>query len=209
MIQLAIVVEGDTEEEFVSRILADYLIARGIGATPFPLRGNVTVERIASEMALHSSKYDCVTSLVDYYGFAKRNNATINHLERQINSMTNRQMQSRFQRNRPRKRVFAYVQQYEFEGLLFADVSGFQDILEVSSHCLDELVAIRSNVATPEDINDGRETAPSRRIVSLMPNYNKRVHGPLLAERVGLSMIRSECPRFDKWLNSLEALPTL
>ena len=48
MIRLAISVEGQTEEEFVKRMLADYLWSRGVIPQPILLGGSggdVTVER--------------------------------------------------------------------------------------------------------------------------------------------------------------------
>jgi choline-sulfatase len=51
MIRLAIVVEGETEEEFVKSVLAPHLRTREVEATPHLIGGNVTVERLASEMA--------------------------------------------------------------------------------------------------------------------------------------------------------------
>ena len=39
-----------------------------------------------------------------------------------------------------------------------------------------------------------------------MPTYQKRVDGPYLAKKLGLSVIRSECPRFGKWIDRLESL---
>ena len=46
MIRLAIVVEGETEEEFVKSLLAPHLRTRAVAATPHLLGGNVTVERL-------------------------------------------------------------------------------------------------------------------------------------------------------------------
>ena len=58
MIRLAIVVEGETEEEFVKSVLAPHLQTREVEATPHLIGGNVTVERPASEMANLFWSYD-------------------------------------------------------------------------------------------------------------------------------------------------------
>ena len=65
MIRLAISVEGRTEEEFVNKVLAGHLRARGVEPKPVLLNGNVTIERLASDMARLLWSFDCVTSLVD------------------------------------------------------------------------------------------------------------------------------------------------
>ena len=50
------------------------------------------------------------------------------------------------------------------------------------------------------------ETAPSKRITQILPHYNKVVHGPQIAQTVGLPTIRRECPRFSAWVTRLESL---
>ena len=101
-----------------------------------------------------------------------------------------------------------YVQQYEFEGLLFSDVSAFARVsdIEIAQESLDELRKTRSQFLTPEDINDSRDTAPSRRIKNVIPRYRKAKYGPLLAEEIGLETIRAECPRFNDWVARMESL---
>lgn len=74
---------------------------------------------------------------------------------------------------------------------------------------LTELAAIRSEFPTPEDINDDPATAPSKRIGRLIPHYRKRLHGPLIADEIGVDTIRNECARFDVWLRRLESLGEL
>ncbi|MFC4158431.1 DUF4276 family protein [Chitinimonas lacunae] len=39
-----------------------------------------------------------------------------------------------------------------------------------------------------------------------MPNYQKTVHGPLIACDIGLDAIRRACPHFNGWLQAMEAL---
>lgn len=59
----------------------------------------------------------------------------------------------------------------------------------------------------PEAINDSEQTAPSKRLDAIFGGrYSKTEHGPLIAETIGLAVIRARCPRFDRWLRTLEAL---
>ena len=95
---------------------------------------------------------------------------------------------------------------YEFEGLLFSDVDVFATQIDFPRDSVAALRAVRERFTTPEDINDNYETAPSRRIASVIPRYDKRLHGPILAEGIGLDRIRTECPRFDAWVRRLESL---
>ncbi|MHB1654173.1 MAG: DUF4276 family protein [Desulfitobacteriaceae bacterium] len=65
-----------------------------------------------------------------------------------------------------------------------------------------------ANFSSPEHINEGFVTAPSKRIGSLIPEYldSKRIAGPLVAKEIGLEKIRQKCRHFNDWLRSLEAL---
>ena len=147
--------------------------------------------------------YDFVTSLVDFYGFKEKGNATSDALEQLINQAVG----CRIGRYWDESRVFAYVQRHEFEALLFSDVSCFGVVIgNIPGSTLAALQAVRGRFATPEDINDSAETAPSKRIARLIPHYNKRVHGPDVAMETGLDIIRKECVRFNEWLTRLELL---
>ena len=203
MIRLAIWVEGLTEMEFVKNVLVDHLRTKMVEAQPFDIGGDVTVAKLASDMARLQWDFDFVTSLVDFYGFRDEENLTRCELERHVDEDVDR----RINRSWNQTRVFSYVQRYEFEGLLFSDVSAFEGLIDVPVDSVKALHDIRTRFYTPEDINDDKDTAPSKRIKSLIPSYNKVVDGSLLAMEMGLNKIRAECPRFNAWVTRLENLP--
>lgn len=204
MIRLAVSVEGETEEEFVKASLAPHLRSNDVYATPVligrarrPIRGggNVSIDRLVQEMRHLSKSFDAVTSLVDFYGFRGKGSKSPNEL---VEALRNRISQF------DETSVFPYVQPHEFEGLLFSNVEAFGKVLPDAP--VDELKSIRSAFDTPEEINDHPEAAPSKRIKALIPRYRKTLHGPLLAREIGLGTMRRECPLFDAWLETLEAL---
>ena len=209
MIRLAISVEGQTEEEFSKDILTTHLRAHGIEMQPILLGrarghgaggGNVSVGRLASEMVYLYRSFDVVTSLVDFYGFKDKRDKTAEELE----ALVRGQVQQKIGWNQ--NRVLPYVQEHEFEGLLFSDVDAFSTLVDAPFESVDLLRNIRAGFETPEDINGNKPTAPSRRIKEVFPHYRKRLHGPLVAMEVGLESIRAECPRFNEWITSLESL---
>ena len=115
MIRLAISVEGQTEEEFVNTVLVDHLRPKGVEPQPILLGGSggdVTVERLARDMARLYWDFDFVTSLVDFYGFRGKGSATVDELEKIIDEKVN----DHVRRSWDQSRVFSYVQQHEFEG---------------------------------------------------------------------------------------------
>jgi hypothetical protein len=67
---------------------------------------------------------------------------------------------------------------------------------------LERVVRLESS---PELVNDGVDTAPSKRIKKAYPQYEKTLHGPLAIIDAGIDTIRSTCPHADGWLRELEA----
>ncbi|MDD9979802.1 MAG: DUF4276 family protein [Gammaproteobacteria bacterium] len=206
MIRLAISVEGKTEEVFVKVVLAEHLRAKGVEPQPVLIGtgGNISVERLTSDMATLYWNFDAVTSLVDFYGFRDKADRSVECLERDLLEKVRARIR---RREWDETKVFPYVQRHEFEGLLFSDVNAFTSVMDVPEESIAGLCRIRSQFQTPEDIDDGAETAPSKRIARTISMYRKALHGPLIAETIGLDAIREECPRFNQWVERLESLP--
>ena len=97
---------------------------------------------------------------------------------------------------------------YEFEALLFSGVSPFGELRNAPDGVVAALRTVRDRFETPEDIDDGRETAPSKRIRAVMPRFDKARQGHTVAGNIGLAKTRAECPRFDAWVRRLDALGT-
>lgn len=206
MKRAAIVVEGDTEEEFIKQVLAPHLIDRGVVADAMKPRsqgGNISADRLARTMAKLSWNFDAVTTLVDFYGFkGKQPGETATDLEERINLGVS-QCSPRSIDTVPQ---FAYVQRHEFEALLYSHPAAFNIIPGLSPNTVHALEQIAGQFESPEDINDNLDTAPSKRITSVVPNFKKRLHGPAIATQIGLEAIRTACPRFHAWVERLESL---
>jgi Domain of unknown function (DUF4276) len=95
---------------------------------------------------------------------------------------------------------------HEFEGLLFSDCERFGRGIGRSDLAAG-FQAIREQFDTPEEINDSPETAPSKRVIELVPNYDKPLMGTLAVLEIGIDTIRRECPHFNQWLTRMEAWP--
>ena len=101
-----------------------------------------------------------------------------------------------------------YIQLHEFETYLFCDPSRFAFFFKRREKEIHGLQAIADAYATPELIDDGQHSAPSKRIIAHLPDYEstKATVGPKVAELIGLDVIRSKCPHFNGWLSRLESL---
>lgn len=210
MTRVCIVCEGQTEVEFVKSCLALYLQDQ-VHAFPVLLQapsgrhrgGHVTVERLVNFISHQYHQTDRITTLVDFYGFQDRNGRDCERLEADIRAG----IAARTSRYDERF-VLPYVQMHEFEGLLFTDPDAFEWVSDGwNEHTRTALRQVREAFASPEDINDSPETAPSKRILSIFGGgaYSKTEHGPLIAEAIGIDAMREQCPRFDTWLSQLQA----
>ena len=105
-------------------------------------------------------------------------------------------------------RFIPYIQLHEYEAYLFSDPEQFRFFYEQQEKTISKLKAIADAESSPELINDGPNTAPSKLIIDAFPGYDKKLVGPIMAELIGLHTIRQKCPHFAAWLSRLEQLST-
>ena len=97
---------------------------------------------------------------------------------------------------------------HELEALLLADPQKLDSQYHEQGFAIQRLVYMADQFGSPELINDGADTAPSKRITAEIPEYAraKASAGPVVAERIGLPTLRLKCAHFGEWLGRLEAL---
>lgn len=220
MIELCIVVEGETEEGFVRDVLAPHLRGHGVETKasrvgPPGHKGGVrSFQRLKKQLGnwMCSDTRDCLrfSNMIDLYklpsdfpGFAEARNCEdprtrVKQLEAALKEALND------------LRFIPYIQLHEFEALLLANPARFADAFLEDKERVPDLVDIARLKPSPELIDDGETTAPSKRIIKLLPRYEKlkSVAGPLIAEAIGLATIREKCQHFGEWLDRLETLGT-
>jgi hypothetical protein len=105
-------------------------------------------------------------------------------------------------------RFIPYIQLHEFEAYLLCDPAKFAESYPNREKEIAGLMAIALRYDSPELIDDGPESAPSKRIAAHVPDYEgaKRAIGPQVAKSIGLATIRAKCPHFHEWLARLEGL---
>ena len=229
MTRLLIHVEGETEETFVNKILAPHLCRVGYSLVRARLMGNARQRsgrgggRAWSSVRqgiinhLNADPGCVVSTMVDYYGlpqtgtraWPKRVDSA--HLpfpcqpvsvENALHDDVIRHMGHRFNDSR----FVPFVMMHEFEALLFSDCRRFAEGIGNGAQLVSDFQDIRDQFDTPEHINDSPFTAPSKRILALVPGYQKPLDGTNAALRIGLDTIRSQCPHFFDWLTRLERL---
>lgn len=106
-------------------------------------------------------------------------------------------------------RFFPHIQLHEFEALLFCDLAQLRLRIADSDRAIANLQAEVAHLE-PEHIDEGKTTAPSKRIIRHLPLYDRlkvRVGAPAAAA-IGLPTLRARCPHFAAWLHTLESLGT-
>ncbi len=226
MTRLLLHVEGRTEVLFVNEILASHLYGLGFlsvtarlmgGARASKQRGGVrSWESVRREIVnnLRTDSELIVSTMVDYYGMPSdwpgRSDASVGIpspsdrarvIEDALLEVVRSEMGADFNPNR----FVPYVMMHEFEAMMFSDCDvlgsaiGRQDLTA-------SLQAVRDEFESPEEIDDSPDTAPSKRIESLLPGYQKPIMGVQAAQGIGVDTIRRECPHFADWLHRLESL---
>jgi hypothetical protein len=117
------------------------------------------------------------------------------------------ELQKAFEEDIGYYRFMAYLQLHEYETMLFADLDAFA--FEDCKNQIEQLKEIAASEPSIEHINDGKETAPSKRIISVFPEYEgrKSTAGPDIAEYIGVEKICAKCPHVARWLDRLKTIP--
>jgi len=105
-------------------------------------------------------------------------------------------------------RFVPYIQLHEFEALILSKPEELQiEYFEHSKEII-KLKQILIEKGNSELINDGAETAPSKRIIKLIPEYecNKVSVGASIAGIIGIDFLKKNCKHFNEWIEKLENL---
>ena len=105
-------------------------------------------------------------------------------------------------------RFIPYIQLHEFEALLFTDPQKLDTQFLDCQSALLQLVETARTLGPPELVDDGPTTAPSKRITAVIPEYasRKASAGPIVAAKIGLPELQSQCRHFREWLERLTAV---
>ena len=230
MKRLHFLVEGPTEKEFVDNLLQDHFIqfgvicdARLITTSRDWSRGKFYKGGIASYGKLRYEIVEAIrndhggdsyfTTFLDYYGLphdfpgvtatgatnpralvASIEGALLNDIQKCLPAIN---IAQQFVPN---------IVCHEFEALVLADVMKLESVYIDHHQELLELASQVSQIGDPELVNSRPETAPSKRIIQLIPEYDKNMAGPLATLEIGLPALRQKCAHFNDWMTRLESL---
>lgn len=215
MKRLIIIVEGDTEKEFIDKVLAPYLLTKGVvNVGCFKIkhtRGGLTSYRHLKVDIVNCiyEKGIVVSTLIDYYAlpkdFPKYDKAGVivdkaerlSFLEKAIREDIEKEKAGHFPNLMP------YIQLHEFEAFVFSSIKGITSLFTKEEIDFEGIKSVTNLFQNPEEINDTPETAPSKRLKSLIKGYNKVNDGIMIIEETGIETIIDKCPRFRNWVTTL------
>ncbi len=210
---LYILAEGDTEEQFVKRLMGPYFTGR-LWIKVINQQGGFNRKYAALHKTLnpllHSAHGNRVTTLVDYYAFptdapGMDTRPNSNSLGKVLH------VQREWKAQYAAQRWFEpFLALHELEAWVFAA----PEILPKLRGEMDrerDMASMVRGANGPEGINDSPQTSPSHRLAGIfpgtgtMPAYNKMLDGLPALEEIGIDRIRQACPHFNSWIKGLEA----
>ncbi|MDR2116131.1 MAG: DUF4276 family protein [Planctomycetaceae bacterium] len=218
-VEIVVLVEGQTERIFVQKILSPYFVNKKIFLTPILLSkpgekgGDVKFSRAQNDIGRHlkQRKDTWITLMVDYYGIEnewpgfEKSKQQSTHTKKAeiINQGTMEQIQKLFPNQNVTHRFIPYVSMHEIEALYFSDPVCLANKLNIKES---KIISILAECGEPESINGNNETAPSKRLEKLFHRFQKTSTGIAIAEAIGITTMRKECPLFNTWLEKIETL---
>jgi Domain of unknown function (DUF4276) len=214
-VRVNIIVEGQTEREFVRDVLREalafqqiYLTARAVEtsrdrrANKIYRGGLLNYSRSKKDVLrwLDQDKDAFVTTMFDLYGLPKdfpgyQESLTLGDPYKKVDCI---EQGIKLDVNHPR--FIPYIQLYEFESLLFSSVDALCSTCGLNEKSKVALQTMKDLFITPEHINDTPQTAPSKRILSIHSSYEKINDGVQIAKKIGIAKLRQECLHFHNWL---------
>jgi hypothetical protein len=211
MPRLYLFAEGQTEQTFADNVIKPHLFNFGVNLhKPVVIGGGRSYvrmkNRIGHLLSQEKSRDVFFTTMIDLYaiyidfpGLTEAKMVLIP--EKRVEFL-----EQCFSEDLGDERFLPYIQLHEYETYLFSEPTCFSYFHDHHARQIAALQKIADGHKTPEEIDDGSATAPSKRIIAELPDYAKVVEGPQIAQLIGLDKIRSKCPHFNGWLSKLESL---
>ncbi|CAI9429395.1 DUF4276 domain-containing protein [Candidatus Ornithobacterium hominis] len=217
MKRLLIIVEGDTEKEFIDKVLSPYLYTKGLQSVDcFKIKhtkgGLTKYQHIKTDLI--NCVYEnnvLVSTIIDFYAlpkdFPKYEDAKriVNKDERLSFLETAIIEDIETEKGKSFPNLLPYIQLHEFEALVFSSIDAIRALYSEHDAKFYEIEQVMATYPNPEDINDSPQTAPSKRLKNnqLIKGYNKVNDGIMIIEEAGIDVVLAKCPRFGKWVEKL------
>jgi hypothetical protein len=219
-----VVTEGQTETQFVKKVLGPWFNQRNIILIPCTVvtkmdkkAGKQYKGGISSYTKVRNDIKKClnyankpnvyITTMFDYYhfphdvpGYTPGKAADPYSEVARLESLIKNDIQN----INPSPVFIPYLQLHEFETLIFCDLA------IVANQHFDSVIAplreAMDKFKNPELINNSETTAPSKRLHDCISGFDKVADGVLITEKIGIDNLRRTCRHFNDWITCLENL---
>jgi hypothetical protein len=219
IVEVIILVEGQTEKIFIEELLIPYIADKNIFLCPIMFSkpgekgGDVRFSRAKRDIGNHLKQRQntYISVMMDYYAIKdwpglddSKKQKTHTGKAEVLNGETAKVVQELFPEQNRERRFIPYVSMYETEALYFCAPAVIAGELNVNPA---EIESILHKCGEPEAINDNPETAPSKRLIKLSRDtFKKTSTGIAIAKTIGIQRMRESCPLFNDWIGKIEAL---
>jgi Domain of unknown function (DUF4276) len=218
MRQIVVLVEGQTEEQFVRTVLQPYLNpyedAVGLWVTPMVVATSRTGAGLKARgggskwrnydrdlrLLLAQPHWYRVGLLLDYYAYPRDGpGATIVGVAKDRHAGVLSALCAQY----PDPRFAPCLALHEFETWVIAAASSRTASLGQAAPAAALHQVVDAFHGDVEAVNDGPDTSPSKRLAAAWAGYVKTIDGVAVVQEAGLDSIRAHCPALDVWLSRL------
>ncbi len=222
---LHVLCEGDTEDRFVSLVLSPYFRQFGMVVKHQMLLTNkkkgitggvISYEQVKRDLVLMTRQFadngyeeHWFTTMFDLYALPGEFPGMDKTIADPYLRVAGIEQAFTVDFNHPR--LIPYIQLHEFEALVFTNLDYLLTEYPNAGKAVEALkVALGEKQGNPELVDDGYDTAPSKRIISALDkyhhDYNKVKVGPDCALQKGVEALMAECRHFGEWVKTLKAI---
>ena len=206
MRQIAVLVEGLTEERVIAEVLAPAALARDVVLTPIVVRtsaghrggGSWGNYEIKLRALLKQPQWEKVGLLIDYYGYP------VGAPGRAPGPLPSREALTAALLKAHPQAVFApLIVPHESEAWVLAAIDAGAADGQIRPAIVSSIRDAVAKAGGAERVNSRPEFAPSKRLLSEYPKYLKTVEGPQWIAEAGLDAVLQRCPALAAWWKDL------
>lgn len=219
MKKIYVLVEGQTEHGFVKNVIQKHfnstllvipilLTTKEVKDGPNFKGGILNYKKVRREIIniLGDTSVSLVTTMFDYYGLPEDFPGYGGSKSKKSGYQKIDFIEKAFYKDINHPKFSPYIQLHEFEALLFSKPSIIDFLMSGNVSSNSELQKVASQFGSPEEINQGPDTHPSKRIINKYPNYQKVLEGQFIAEEIGIKVMISKCKHFSDWIQKIKKI---
>lgn len=219
---LNVLCEGQSEQQFVSKVLNPYLLGEKIIAKPTLLITNHKLNAQGEIISYQQVKRD----LKNLIKSAKNTDYQENYFTTMIDlyALPNdfpgysmpytdcygrvKNIEQAFAADINHYKFIPYIELHEFETLVLCNLNKLKEEYPLAAKKIEMLNSSwrKECKDNAELVNSRRETAPSKRIIDALGDkykYNKPQMAVAITRHKGVEALRKECMHFDQWINNI------